>query len=49
MVDYILTESSLVGQVLSCLVHQHHPWELSSLTSPFVHATHQSIHELQWE
>ena len=29
MVDYILTESSLVGQVISCLVHQHHPLNLS--------------------
>ena len=92
--NYILTESSLVGQVISCLVHQHHPLNLSDhlpismtialhtsaslrssvrtrpinwaravengdvhgfaeqvapLTSPFVHATHQSIHELQWE
>ena len=94
MVDYILTESSLAGQVASCSVHQHHPlnlsdhlpisveitlhtrisppptvasrpinWaqaiengdvhgfaeQVSSLTSPFVHATNQSVNELQWE
>ena len=28
-VDYILTESSLVGQVTSCQVHEHHPLNLS--------------------